>query len=133
MKPVRHAEIGKDSRPFSRAFFRHRELKRNRCTGPSFASSPKWTICYNVDRAIRIQETTMDLPIKFPSETEVILEDVARFRALSPEGRIQTIRDIGTRAAIVVRADLRDRGAPSPDAFSWVRIKRLLFISKNLC
>ena len=26
----------------------------------------------------------MDLPVKFPSETEVILEDVARFRALSP-------------------------------------------------
>ena len=29
----------------------------------------------------------MDLPIKFPSETEVILEDVARFRALTPEER----------------------------------------------
>ncbi len=26
----------------------------------------------------------MDLPVKFPSESEVILEDVARFRALSP-------------------------------------------------
>ena len=34
--------------------------------------------------AATIQETTMDLPVKFPSETEVILEDVARFRALSP-------------------------------------------------
>jgi len=34
----------------------------------------------------------MDLPVKFPSETEVILEDVARFRALSPGERIQTIR-----------------------------------------
>ena len=34
----------------------------------------------------------MDLPVKFPSETEVILEDVARFRALSPAERIRTIR-----------------------------------------
>ena len=36
----------------------------------------------------------MDLPIKFPSETEVILEDVARFRALSPEERIRAIQDM---------------------------------------
>ena len=28
----------------------------------------------------------MDLPVKFPSETEVILEDVARFRAFTPRG-----------------------------------------------
>jgi hypothetical protein len=34
----------------------------------------------------------MDLPVKFPSETEVILEDVARFRALSPAERIHAIR-----------------------------------------
>jgi hypothetical protein len=34
----------------------------------------------------------MDLPIKFPSETEVILEDVARFRALSPAERVREIR-----------------------------------------
>ncbi len=27
----------------------------------------------------------MDLPVKFPSEAEVILEDVARFRALTSE------------------------------------------------
>jgi hypothetical protein len=36
----------------------------------------------------------MDLPIKFPSETEVILEDVARFRALSPEERIRSIQGL---------------------------------------
>jgi len=36
----------------------------------------------------------MDLPVKFPSETEVILEDVARFRALSPKERMHVIRDI---------------------------------------
>jgi hypothetical protein len=34
----------------------------------------------------------MDLPVKFPSETEVILEDVAIFRALSPEERLQCIQ-----------------------------------------
>jgi hypothetical protein len=39
-----------------------------------------------------IQETIVDLPVKFPSETEVILEDVARFRALSPPERIRAIR-----------------------------------------
>ena len=33
----------------------------------------------------------MDLPVKFPSETEVILEDVARFRALSPGDRIRSL------------------------------------------
>jgi len=36
----------------------------------------------------------MDLPVKFPSETEVILEDVARFRALSPRERIRAIQGI---------------------------------------
>jgi hypothetical protein len=36
----------------------------------------------------------MDLPVKFPSESEVILEDVARFRALSPTERMRTIRDL---------------------------------------
>jgi hypothetical protein len=34
----------------------------------------------------------MDLPVKFPSDTEVILEDVARFRALSSAERIRAIR-----------------------------------------
>ncbi|MSU77573.1 MAG: hypothetical protein EXS16_05690 [Gemmataceae bacterium] len=33
----------------------------------------------------------MDLPIKFPSDTEVIREEVARFRALSPEKRRRAI------------------------------------------
>ena len=36
----------------------------------------------------------MNLPIKFPSDTEVILEEVARFRALSPGERIRAIRSI---------------------------------------
>jgi hypothetical protein len=36
----------------------------------------------------------MELPVKFPSDTEVILEDVARFRALPPEERIRAIRSM---------------------------------------
>ena len=36
----------------------------------------------------------MDLPVKFPTETEVILEDVARFRALSPADRMRAIRGL---------------------------------------
>ena len=36
----------------------------------------------------------MDIPTRFPSETDVILEDVARFRALSPAERIRSIRDM---------------------------------------
>jgi hypothetical protein len=36
----------------------------------------------------------MDLPVEFPSETEVILEDVARFRALSPRDQIRAIRSL---------------------------------------
>ncbi len=44
----------------------------------------------------------MDLPIKFPSETEVILEDVATFRALSPGARIRTIRGILADGAFIL-------------------------------
>jgi hypothetical protein len=36
----------------------------------------------------------MDLPIKFPSETEVIFEDVARFRAPAPGERVRAIRSL---------------------------------------
>jgi hypothetical protein len=36
----------------------------------------------------------MHLPIQFPSDTDVILEDVARFRALSQEERIRAIQSL---------------------------------------
>jgi len=36
----------------------------------------------------------MDLPVKFPSETEVILKDVARFRALTPQEQFRALRDL---------------------------------------
>jgi hypothetical protein len=36
----------------------------------------------------------MDLPMKFPSDSEVILDDVVRLRALGPRERIQGIREL---------------------------------------
>ncbi|MGC8642688.1 MAG: hypothetical protein ACP5XB_22755 [Isosphaeraceae bacterium] len=54
----------------------------------------------------------MDLPVKFPSETEVILEDVARFRALPPEHRMGAIRGLLNAGARIMRT--------SPKA-AWAR------------
>jgi hypothetical protein len=48
-------------------------------------------------------ETTMELPIKFPSETEMILEDVARFRALTPEDQIRSLRGLLNTGARILR------------------------------
>ncbi len=36
----------------------------------------------------------MDLPIRFPSDVEVITEEVARFRALSAEDRMRSIHGL---------------------------------------
>ncbi len=36
----------------------------------------------------------MDLPIKFPSDAEVIVEEVARFRALTSVERVQTLGEM---------------------------------------
>lgn len=36
----------------------------------------------------------MDLPIKFPSDAEVVAEEVARFRALSPEQRVHALGEM---------------------------------------
>ncbi|HVA51112.1 MAG TPA: hypothetical protein VNH11_32525 [Pirellulales bacterium] len=36
----------------------------------------------------------MNLPIKFPSDADVIAEEAARFRALSPEQRMEVIRGV---------------------------------------
>jgi hypothetical protein len=33
----------------------------------------------------------MNLPVKFPSETDVILEEVARFRALAPSEQVRAL------------------------------------------
>ena len=45
----------------------------------------------------------MNLPVKFPSDAEVILEEVNRFRALSPEDRIRVIRGILAAGALMMR------------------------------
>lgn len=49
----------------------------------------------------------MELPVKFPSETEVILEDVARFRALSPAERMRTFRNFLNASARLARKSLK--------------------------
>jgi hypothetical protein len=36
----------------------------------------------------------MNLPIRFPSDEEVITEEVASFRALSPERRVQELGEM---------------------------------------
>jgi hypothetical protein len=36
----------------------------------------------------------MKVAIKFPNDAEAIAEDVARFRALSPERRVQTLGEM---------------------------------------
>jgi hypothetical protein len=45
----------------------------------------------------------MNLPIKFPSDAEVIAEEVAYFRALSPEGRLRSIRGLVAAGALMMR------------------------------
>ncbi|OAI41624.1 hypothetical protein AYO40_02925 [Planctomycetaceae bacterium SCGC AG-212-D15] len=45
----------------------------------------------------------MNLPIQFPSDAEVIREEVARFRALSPEERVRSIRDLISAGALLMR------------------------------
>jgi hypothetical protein len=45
----------------------------------------------------------MDLPIRFPSEVEVIDEEVARFRALPAEERVHTIRDLFSVGAYMMQ------------------------------
>lgn len=44
----------------------------------------------------------MDFPIKFPSDDEVIAEEAARFRALSPKDRIRVIRSILSAGALMM-------------------------------
>lgn len=45
----------------------------------------------------------MNLPIQFPSEAEVIAEEVARFRALPPEERVRSIRGLLAAGALMMR------------------------------
>lgn len=45
----------------------------------------------------------MNLPIKFPSDADVIAEEVTRFRALSPAHRLQSIRGLLAAGALMMR------------------------------
>ncbi len=45
----------------------------------------------------------MNLPIKFPSDAEVITGEVARFRALSPVDRVRSIRGQVAAGALMMR------------------------------
>jgi hypothetical protein len=45
----------------------------------------------------------MDLPVKFPSDTEVILEEVARFRALEPAEQFESLRVLLDAGAHILR------------------------------
>ena len=45
----------------------------------------------------------MNVPIQFPSDAEVIAEEVARFRALSPEGRVRSIRGLLAAGALMMQ------------------------------
>jgi hypothetical protein len=47
--------------------------------------------------------TPMDLPIKFPRDADVIAEEAARFRALSPQERMRSIRGILEAGALMMR------------------------------
>jgi hypothetical protein len=44
----------------------------------------------------------MDLPAKFPSDADVIIDEVKRFRALSPEGRMGVIRGLLAAGALML-------------------------------
>jgi len=50
-----------------------------------------------------LKGTDMNLPIKFPSDAEVIREEAARFRTLSPEDRMRSIRGMLAAGALIMR------------------------------
>ena len=45
----------------------------------------------------------MQLPVKFPSDADVIAEEAARFRALSSQDRIQVIQGLIDAGALMQR------------------------------
>jgi len=49
----------------------------------------------------------MNLPIKFPSDAEVIAAEAARFRALSAEKRIRSIHGLFAAGALMMRRSPR--------------------------
>lgn len=69
----------------------------------------------------------MDLPIKFPNDADVIFEDAARFRALSPDDQVRALNDcfrlyrfLRTTSG---RAEQIDRLADEEERFEWQAIQ----------
>jgi hypothetical protein len=53
------------------------------------------------------EDDSMDLPVNFPSEAEVIVRECARFRALSSQERLQSIRGVLAAGALMMRQSPR--------------------------
>src|SRR5215831_16465687 len=53
-----------------------------------------YTICWGMSASSAAMGTMQNLPIRFPSDVEVITEEVARFRALSAEERVRTLDEL---------------------------------------
>jgi hypothetical protein len=51
--------------------------------------------------------TNMKLPIQFPTDADVIAAEAARFRALSPAQRLQSIRSLLAAGALMMRRSPR--------------------------
>jgi hypothetical protein len=72
----------------------------------------------------------MDLPVKFPRETEVILEDVTRVRAMSPEEQIRSYRSFLRSVAQIAKRSQKaawaSRYAEEQEALAQKNIREFL-------
>ena len=68
----------------------------------------------------------MNLPIRFPNNADVIYEDAARFRALSPEEQVRRLgscfRDYQSLRILSGRATQIDRFAEEEKRLEWQAI-----------
>lgn len=49
----------------------------------------------------------MELPVRFPNDADVIAEEAARFRALSPDERMRVIRELLNAGEQLIRLSPR--------------------------
>jgi hypothetical protein len=68
----------------------------------------------------------VNLPIRFPIDADVIYEDAARFRALSPEERVRVLgscfQDYQSLRMLSGRAEQIDRFAEEEQQLEWKAI-----------
>jgi len=72
----------------------------------------------------------MELPYRFPNEAEVIRQEAAAFRRLSPTERLKAIlRVIASGVALMERSPYREVARRLRDAWEaeWQRIQKELF------